>query len=199
MPETFIELPDGKRLVTFQTSSHPDISGEVNIQESLKADIPTYQITAENVSLTSGKNLLSIFNNLNTGNRIRVQNVYAYPRTSANNAITLHLGYINSVPISGTSTGSFSAFAVDFPPNLAPPNNIVSVIGNTSPAPFSGVVLGGNRIALNEADQSEIFSADRARNGSALQLRPTLDGITVKQVEGGATGTLNCHVIFTLD
>ena len=198
MPETFQELPDGKRLVVFQTASHPDISGQVNIQEFLKADIPTYQITAEGVTLTSGKNLLSVFNNL-PSNRIRVQNVYAYPRTSANNSVTIQLGYISTPPISGTANGSFSAFAVDFPPNTAPPNNIVSVIGNTSPAPFSGVVLGGNRISMSTPNQSEIFSADRARNGSALQLRPTLDGITVKQVDGGATGTLNCHVIFTLD
>ena len=198
MPEGFQTLPDNSRLVVFKTSSHPDISGEVSIQETLKADIPTYQISAEGVTLASGKNLLSVFNNLPTS-RIRVQNVYAYPRTSANNSVTIQLGYINSVPISGTATGAFNRFAIDFPNNPNPPDNIVHLVGNTSPAPLSGQILGGNRIAMNLPNQSEIFSADRARNGSALQLRPTLDGITVKQVEGGSTGTLNCHVIFTLD
>lgn len=198
MPETFQTLPDGTRLVVFATNSHPDISGTANIQETLKADVPTYQITAEGVTLTSGKNLLSVFNNL-PANRIRVQNVYAYPRTSANSAVTLQLGYINSVPISGTAPANFVAFAVDFPNNAAPPNNIVHLVGNTSPQPLSGVVLGGNRVSLSTANQYEIFSADRARNGSALQLRPTSDGITVKQVDGGTTGTLNVHVIFTLD
>lgn len=198
MPETFQELPDGKRLVIFQTSSHPDISGQVNIQEFLKADIPSYQISAEGVTLASGKNLLSVFNNL-PATRIRVQNVFAYPRTSANNAITVQLGYINSPPVSGTATGAFNTFAIDFPNNPGPPNNIVHLVGNTSPQPLSGQILGGNRISMSTPNQSEIFSADRSRNGSALQLRPTLDGITIKQVEGGALGTLNCHVIFTLD
>jgi hypothetical protein len=198
MPETFQIMPDGTRLVVFSTDQHPDISGTANIQEILKADIPTYQITAENVALTSGKNLLSVFNNL-PSKRIRIQNVYAYPRTSANNAVTIQLGYINSVPVSGTSPASFSAFAIDFPNNPAAPNNIVHLVGNTSPQPLSGVVLGGNKISLSSPDQSEIFSADRARNGSALQLRPTLDGVTAKQVDGGATGSLNIHVILTLD
>lgn len=198
MPENFTTLPDATRLVVFETNQHPDISGTVHIQETLKADIPTYQITAEGVVPASGKNLLSVFNNLPT-KRIRVQNVYAYPRVSGNNSVTLQLGYINSVPISGTAVGNFAAFAVDFPNNAAPPNNIVHVIGNTSPQPLSGVVLGGNRIGLNTTDQYEIFSADRARNGSSLQLRPQSDGVTVKQVEGGTAGTLNVHVIFTLD
>jgi hypothetical protein len=198
MPETFQELPDGKRLVVFETNQHPDISGTVNIQATLKADIPTYQISVEGVTLTSGKNLITVFNNLPT-KRIRVQNVYAYARTSANNAVTLSLGYINSGPTDGTSGVNFAAFAVDFANNPAPPNNIQYRTANTSPQPISGVVLGGNRISLSTPNQYEIFSADRARNGSALQLRPTQDGITVKQVDGGTTGTLNCHVIFTLD
>ena len=198
MPEGFQTLPDNSRLVVFKTSSHPDISGEVSIQTGLKADIPSYQISAEGVTLASGKNLLSVFNNL-PATRIRVQNVFAYPRTSANNAITIQLGYINSPPISGTATGAFNRFAIDFPNNPNPPANIVHLIGNTSPQPLSGQILGGNRVSMNVANQSEIFSADRSRNGSALQLRPTLDGITVKQVDGGALGTLNCHVIFTLD
>ena len=198
MPESFQTLPDNNRLVIFTTNAHPDISGTVFIQETLKADIPSYQISAEGVTLTSGKNLLSVFNNL-PSSRIRVQNVFAYPRTSANNAVTLQLGYINSPPISGTATGSFNRFAIDFPNNPNPPDNIVHLVGNTSPQPLSGQILGGNRISMSVPNQSEIFSADRARNGSALQLRPTLDGITVKQVDGGTTGTLNCHVIFTLD
>lgn len=196
MPETFITLPDGKRVVTFETSAHPDISGVVTIPLGLKADIPTYQITAEGVTLASGKNLLSVFNNL-PSNRIRIQEVYAYPRTSANNAVTIQLGYINSIP-SGGSDASFTAFAVDFPANPAPPDNVVHKVGNTLPAIVSGIVLGGNRIGMNTTNRYSIFT--EARNGSAMQLRPNgVDGITIKQVDGGSTGTLNCHVIFTLD
>jgi len=196
MPETVQTLPDGTRLVVFSTTSHPDISGTANIQESLKADIPTYQISAENVSLTSGKNIVSVFNNLTT-NRIRVQNIYAYPRTSANNSVTLVMGYINA-NLSGGTPASFTPFAADFPPNTGG-NVVVHQVGNTAPQPISGLIFGGNRISLSNPDQSEIFSADRARNGSAVQLRPLQDGITVKQVDGGTTGTLNVHVIFTLD
>src|SRR5215211_3729285 len=151
MPETFQTMPDGKRMVVFETSSHPDISGVVNIQEFLRADIPTYQITADGVSLTSGKNILSVFNNI-SGTRIRVQNVHVYPRTSANNAVTLQLGYITSTPVSGagTTAGLFTGFATDFPANPPSPNNIIHMIGNPTPAPQAGVILGGNRVSMSQ-------------------------------------------------
>lgn len=196
MPESFTTLPDGTRLVVYETNKHPDISGTANIQEFLKADIPTYQISAENVSLTSGKNIVSVFNNLSS-NRIRVQNVYAYARASANNSITLVMGYINAAP-SGGQSATFTPFAADFPPNTGA-NVVLHQTGNTAPQPLSGLVFGGNRISLSTPNNYDIFNADRARNGSAVQLRPLQDGITVKQVDGGTTGTVNVHVIFTLD
>ena len=200
MPETFQELPDGKRLVVFETSSHPDISGVVNIQETLKADLPTYQVTADAVVPASGKNIISVFNNI-SGTRIRVQNVYAYPRASGNNSVCLQLGYINSAPVSGAATlaSTFTAFATDFPQNPPPPNNIIHMTANTTPAPVAGVVLGGNRISLSAPDKCDIFSAGDFRNGSALQLKGAQDGIVVKQMDGGTTGTITCHVVFTLD
>ena len=200
MPEGFQTLPDNTRLVVFKTSAHPDISGEVSIQETLKADIPTYQITADAVVPASGKNIISVFNNI-SGTRIRVQNVYAYPRASGNNTVCLQIGYINSVPLSGTNTlpSTFSAFATDFPVNPPPPSNIVHMTANTTPAPVAGVILGGNRISLSTPGKYDIFSADDFRNGSALQLKGAQDGIVVKQMDGGTAGTLTCHVIFTLD
>ena len=36
MPEQIIDLPDGKKLVVFETNQHPDFSGtSINIQEIL--------------------------------------------------------------------------------------------------------------------------------------------------------------------
>jgi hypothetical protein len=200
MPETFQTLPDGKRIVVFQTSSHPDISGEANIQEGLKADIPTYQVTADNVVPASGKNLLTVFNNI-SGVRIRVQQVYAYARASGNNSMVIQLGYINSVPVSGTGTtaSAFTGFATDFPPNPTPPNNIVHMIGNTTPAPVSNVFLGGNRLSLSTPNSVDIFNANNFRNGSALQLKGGQDGVVVKQMDGGALGAVTIHAVFALD
>jgi len=195
MGESFVTLPDGSRLMVFQTSAHPDISGTINIQSFMRADIPTYQVTADNVQMASGKNLLSVFNNL-PNNRIRVQHIDAYPRTSANNSVTLHLNYINSVP-SGGQNALINLFAADFPPEQAPPNNIWAKVGNTLPAPISGIILGGTKFGLNLASKQTIFS--KTDNGSSLELRPTADGVTVKQMDGLATGTANIHLIFTLD
>lgn len=199
MPETIMTLPDGTRLVVYTTSSHPDISGEAKIQETLQSDIPTYHIHVEGVVPTSGKNLLSVFNNL-PSTRMRVQRVYAYPRTSGNNTVTLVMGYINSVPVSGTQpTPTFTPLAADFPNNPAPPDRVVYLAGNTSPQPLSGLVFGGARISLNAFNKVEIFNADLVRNGSALQLRPQADGFTVKQVEGGNQGSLNLGAVFVID
>lgn len=195
MPETFFTLPDGKRIIVFETRGHPDISGIVNLPLGLKADIPTYQISAESVTLASGKNLLSIFNNL-SGNRIRVQNIFAYPNTSGNNSITVKLHYINSV-LSGGTDAAIDRFAADFPVNPSAPNNVQARVGNTLPVFISGIILGGNRIGLNTVNRYEIFS--ETRNGSALQLRPEQDGISVVQKDGNANGTLNIHAVVTLD
>lgn len=200
MPETFQTLPDGTRLVVFATNSHPDISGTANIQEQLRADIPTYQVTADAVVPASGKNLLSLYNNI-SGVRIRVQQIYAYARASGNNSMAIQVGYINSVPVSGTGTtaSTFTGFATDFPANPSPPSNIVHMIGNTSPAPVAGVVLGGNRVSLSTPNKYDIFNANDFRNGSALQLKGGQDGVVVKQMDGGATGTVTVHAVFTLD
>ena len=200
MPETFQTLPDGKRLVVFQTFNHPDISGEANIQEFLRADIPTYKIVADGIVPASGKNLLSVFNNV-SGSRIRVQNVTAYPRLSGNNSFTIQIGYINSVPTSGTGTvaTTFNKFATDFPSNPAAPAQVVSMAGNTSPAPVAGVILGGNRISLSQPNSVDVFDANKYRNGSALQLRPQEDGVVIKQMDGGALGTVTTELVFTLD
>ena len=200
MPEGFQTLPDNTRLVVFKTSSHPDISGEVSIQEFLKADIPTYKIVADGVVPASGKNLLSVFNNV-SGTRIRVQNVNTYPRASGNNSMTIQIGYIGSAPTSGTGTiaTSFNKFATDFPDNPAPPFNIVSMGGNVNPAPVAGVILGGNRMSLSTPNSIDIFDANKYRNGSALQLKGGQDGVVIKQMDGGVTGTVTTELVFTLD
>jgi hypothetical protein len=200
MPESFQTLPDNTRLVVFNTSAHPDISGNVSIQETLKADIPTYQITADAVVPASGKNLVSVFNNI-SGVRIRVQRIYAYARASGNNSMAIQVGYINSVPVSGTGTtaSTFTGFAVDFPQNPAPPNNIIHMIGSTNPQPAAGIVLGGNRLSLSQPNVVDVFNANDFRNGSSLQLRGGQDGIVVKQIDGGALGTVTVHTVFTLD
>jgi hypothetical protein len=200
MPETFQTLPDNSRLVVFKTNAHPDISGEVVIQEGLKADIPTYQITADNVVPASGKNLLSVFNNI-SGVRIRVQQIYAYARASGNNSMAIQVGYINSVPVSGagTTASTFTGFATDFAPNPSPPDNIVHMIGNTTPVPVTGVFLGGNRVSLSQPNTFDIFNANDFRNGSALQLKGGQDGIVVKQMDGGALGTVSIHAVLTRD
>jgi hypothetical protein len=200
MPETFQTMPDGKRIVVYQTFSHPDISGEANIQEFLRADIPTYKIVADAVVPASGKNLLSVFNNV-SGVRIRVQNVNAYARASGNNSMTIQIGYINSAPVSGTGTVAtlFNTFATDFPTNPAPPFNVVHMAGNTTPTPVAGVILGGNRLSLSTPGSVDVFDANKYRNGSALQLKGGQDGVVIKQMDGGALGTVTTELVFTLD
>lgn len=200
MPESFTTLPDNTRLVVFSTNSHPDISGTVFIQEQLRADIPTYQITADAIVPASGKNLLTVFNNI-SGTRIRVQQIYAYARASGNNSMAIQVGYINSAPVSGTGTvaTTFTGFATDFPVNPPSPNNIIHMAGNTSPAPVAGVFLGGNRLSLSTPNSVDIFNANNFRNGSALQLKGGQDGIVVKQMDGGTLGTVTTHAVFTLD
>ncbi len=195
MGESFVTLPDNSRLMVFQTSAHPDISGTINIQSFMRADIPTYQITADNVQMASGKNLLSVFNNL-PSNRVRVQHIDAYPRTSAANTPTILLNYISSVP-SGGQDVLLNLYAADFLPNPAPPNNIWAKTNNVIPVPVSGIILGGTKFALNGTGKTPIFS--KTDNGSSIELRPTLDGLTVKQVDGLTSGTANIHLIFTLD
>lgn len=200
MPETFQTMPDGKRMVVFQTFSHPDISGEANIQEFLRADIPTYKIVADGVVPASGKNLLSVFNNV-SGTRIRVQNVSCYPRASGNNSMVIQIGYITSAPTSGTGTVAtlFNKFATDFPSNPSPPFNIIHMAGNTSPAPVAGVILGGNRLSLSTPNGVSIFDSNSYRNGSAFQLKGGEDGLVIKQMDGGALGTVTTELVFTLD
>lgn len=198
MPENFIQLPDGKRLVVYETDQHPDFSGtSINIQETLNADIPTYQIVADNIAPAANKNILSVFNRLST-KRVRIQQVYVYPRTLANHTITLQLLYINTLPTGGTDI-SLLKHSADFPSNPAAPNDLVAK-SEATVTPVAGVnPFGGSTFSVNVAGSYVIFESKR--NGSALQLRPGgLDGLTLRQVTGtGTTGTISAHLILTLD
>lgn len=193
MPENYIELPDTKKLVVFETNQHPDFPAtSVNVQETLIADIPTYSVVADNIAPALNKNIISIFNNLTT-KRIRIQQVYVYPRTAANNTITLQLGYINSAPTGGTDL-NIARYAADFPTS----SNVIAQSENTSPNPIANTLFGGITFNLNTAGTYIIF--EKKSNCSALQLRPNgQDGITVRQVVGSATGSISVHVVFTLD
>ncbi len=197
MPENYIELPDSKKLIIFETNQHPDFSGTVvNIQESLVADIPTYQAVADNIAPAANKNIIAVFNRL-TSKRIRIQSVFVYPRTLANHTVTLQLGYINSEPTGGTDL-TLVRHAADFPANPAAPNDVMAKAEATA-TPTAGIIFGGSTFSVNVAGKYVIFEA--SRNSSALQLRPGgLDGIVLRQVTGaGTTGTLTAHVVFTLD
>lgn len=197
MPENFIELPDTKKLVVFETNQHPDFgSTVVNIQESLVADIPTYQVVADNISPALNKNILCIFNRLQT-KRIRIQSVFVYPRSLANHTVTLQLGYINTEPTGGTDL-SLIKHAADFPNNPTAPNDVMAKAEATV-TPLAGIIFGGSTFSVNIAGKYPIFES--TRNSSALQLRPGgLDGIVVRQTTGsGTTGTLTVQVVFTLD
>jgi hypothetical protein len=199
MPETFIDLPDGKKLVVFETNQHPDFTGtSINIQETLSADIPTYQVVADNIAPGLNKNILAIFNNLPT-KRIRVQEVYVYPRTTANHVITLQLLYINAAPTGGTDI-TLLKHSADFPNNPSPPNNIIAKSESTA-TPVAGISpFGGATFSVNQAGTYIIFAPPN-RNGSALQLRQGgLDGLVLRQVTGtGTTGTITAHMTFVLD
>src|SRR5688572_11823301 len=203
MPENIIDLPDGKKLVVFETNQHPDFVGtSINVQETLTADIPTYQAVADNVAPAANKNILSIFNRLAT-KRIRIQEVYVYPRTLANHVVTLQLGYINTAPTGGTDL-SILKYAADYPNNTASPNDVLVKTGATvsifqTPAPVTPFILGGATFSVNTAGIYVVFSG--SRNGSAIQLRPGgLDGLTLQQTSGtGTTGSLTAHLVFTLD
>ena len=200
MPEQVIDLPDSKKLVVFETNQHPDFTGtSINIQETLRADIPTYLIVGDNITPANNTNLLSIFNNISTGKRIRIQRISAYPRTTANNQPVLQIAYINSSPTGGTDA-TFSRFAADFPDNETAPNGVISKVLPSSPNPIAGINLGGNIVNLTNGAglrKFDLFSV--TGNGSALQLRAGQDGITIRQVAGSNTGTLTLEVLFTLD
>jgi hypothetical protein len=197
MPEQVIDLPDGKKLVVFETNQHPDFSGtSINIQETLSADIPTYCAVADNVAPALNKNIITLFNNLPT-KRIRIQEVFVYPRSLANHVITLQLGYINSTPTGGTSV-DINRLAADFPAPPSPPNTIIAATGATA-TPVSNILFGGNTFSVNTAGTYIIY--EKGKNGSAIQLRPNgQDGIVLRQTSGaGTTGTITAHVVFTLD
>ena len=197
MPEQIIELPDGKKLIVFETNQHPDFIGDsVNINEELKADIPTYTAVADDIAPALNKNIISVFNNV-PDKRIRIQEVYVYPRTLANHIITLQLGYIGTNPTTGGSSITIQKYAADFPNNPASPNGIEVRTGATA-TPTAGIIFGGSTFSVNNPGKYTIFES--VRNSSALQLRPTLDGLVLRQVTGsGTTGTITAHVVFTLD
>ena len=196
MPENIFTLPDGTKIIVFTTDQHPDFLGQtVNINETLVADIPTYTAVADNVAPALNKNIITLFNNLPT-KRVRVQEVYVYPRTQAANVITLQLGYISTRPTDGTAI-TINKFAADFPTPPASPNTVESKTNPTA-TPTAGILFGGQTFSLNTPDKYTIFES--RRNSSALQLRPTLDGICLRQTTGaGRSGTLTAHVVFTLD
>lgn len=197
MPENYIELPDTKKLIVFETNQHPDFSGTVvNIQEALFADIPTYIAVADDIAPALNKNIISIWNALPT-KRIRIQSIFVYPRTLANHTVTLQTGYINSAPTGGTSI-TINRHAADFAAPPSPPNTVLAATGATA-TPIAGVIFGGATFSVNVAGKHILF--DVTRNSSALQLRPGgVDGIVLRQTTGaGTTGTLTAHVVFTLD
>ena len=199
MPEQFIELPDGKKLIVFETDRHPDHQGTtVNIQEVLQADIPTYIVTADGVTPGLNTNLLTVFNNNNVSKRIRIQHVYAYSRSSANNTILLQIGYSNTVPVGGTEA-IFARLAADFDDRPAAPNTILTKVGSST-NPVANIILGGARITLN-AEVRNIDLFRKQSNYSSIQLRgqPNAEGIIIRQVAGSNTGTVTIHVVFTLD
>ena len=199
MPEVFIQLPDGKRLIVFETDRHPDHQGtSVNIQEVLGADIPTYIATADNVATANNTNLLSVFNNNAVGKRIRIQHIYAYPRSNAANTIVLQVGYSNTVPAGGTEA-DFVRIAADFDDRPAAPDTILTKIGSTT-NPIAGTILGGAILNLN-SDFKNVDLFKKQGNYSAIQLRgqPDEEGIVIRQVAGSNTGTVTIHVVFTLD
>ena len=197
MPEEIIDLPDGKKMVVFETNQHPDFPGtSINVQEVLNADIPTYCAVADDIAPALNKNIISIFNNVPT-KRIRIQQVYVYPKTLANHVITLQLGYINTNPVTGGTAITVQKLSADFPNNPTPPNGIEVRTGATA-TPTPGIVFGGTTFSVNTAGNYTIF--EKAKNGSAIQLRPTLDGLVIRQTAGaGTTGTITAHIIFTLD
>jgi hypothetical protein len=197
MPENYIELPDGKKLVIFETNQHPDFPATiVNVQESLTADIPTYQVVADNITPAVNKNIIAIFSRLAT-KRIRIQKVYVYSRSLAATTVTLQLGYINTLPTGGTDL-TLIKHAFDFPNNPAAPDDVVAKAESTA-TPVAGVIFGGCTMSLNDAVECTVFEA--SRNGSALQLRPGgVDGIVLRETAGtGTAGALTAHVVFTLD
>jgi hypothetical protein len=198
MPEQFINLPDGNKFVVFETNQHPDFLGtSINIQEVLDADIPTYQIVADGITPALNKNILSVFNRLAT-KRIRIQEVYVYPKALANHVVTLQLMYINTLPTGGTDL-SLVKHSADFPNNIAAPNDVVAKAEATA-TPFSpNIIFGGSTFSVNTAGTYVIF--EKTRNGSALQLRSGgVDGLVLRQTVGaGTTGTLTAHMVFTLD
>lgn len=199
MPENFILLPDGNRLVVFSTDRHPDFKGTlVNIQEYVQADIPTYTVVADGISPGANKNILSVFNNLTVSNkRIRIQEVYVYPKTFANHNITLQLCYFSTVPTTGTDI-SVNQHAADFDENPTTANNrVIAKTGNTDTVDLTKI-FGGNTFSMNVAGTYIIF--ERKGNGSSIELRPGLDGLSLRQTAGtGTTGTMTTHLVFTLD
>lgn len=200
----YIDLPDGKKLVTHKTNQIPDFPNEeVNVQATLRADIPSYLVVADNVAVANNTNLLSIFNN--TAKRVRIQRISVYVRTPAENSIVLQVGYINSAPI-GSTNAIITRFAADYPPNDATPlTDLVNAkILPTSPNPIANINLGGAAIPLSSTNPStfqkhDLFKVDG--NGSALILRPNAqDGITITDVGQTATGgNITIEVILTLD
>lgn len=196
-------FPDGSKVVMFSTDQHPDFPSEiVNIQENLQSDIATYTVVADNISPALNKNILSVFNNLPLppsplARKIRIQDIFVYPRSLANHTVTLQVGYINSVPTGGTDI-DIQKHAADYANPPALPDTVVAQTGNTLPNPIAGIIFGGSTFSVNVAGKHTLFEAKR--NSSALVLRPNLDGITVRQVTGtGTTGTLTVHLVLTLD
>lgn len=198
MGETFHVLPDGKRIVVYDTEFHPDISGNVQIQTFLLSDIPSYTVTGDNITPENNTNLLSVYNNISTGERIRIQEISAYPLATANNSVALQVGYIGSFPSGGTNA-VFTEMAADYPPNQTEPNGVIAHVKPDSPNPVSGRIFGGNIVNLNSTNLSEkVILFQKSANKSSIHLRAGQDGITVRQVAGGNTGAVAIEVDFVI-
>ena len=199
MPRGYIELADLKKLAVFYTDLDPDNPNQtINIQESIEADRATYNICVDNITPALNKNILTVYNNL-PNKRIRIHEVYVYPKTLANHVVTLQLMYVpnNQSPLSsGSNVTSFTPHAADYPIVPAEPN---TVIARTNPTVTpSNIYFGGSTFSVNTAGTYIIFE----RRGSTIILRPqpNAEGVTLRQTAGaGTTGGLTAHIILSVD
>lgn len=198
MTRSFFALPDGNKLAIYKPGigNDPDNpTDDISIQETLRADVATYLAVGDNISCSNAK-LLSLFNN--SGARLCIQKISVIPRTPANNTIFLSIGYINASPTGGTD-GLVNKYSVAYPGS-----NLITLVPckklPTAPNGVANVNLGNEIVNLTSTlalKKQDIFKVEG--NGSALILRPGLDGITIEQIAQTATGgAVTLEVLFTL-
>ena len=202
MGEDIHVLPDGKNLLIYKTNQHPDFpQTEINVNEGLTADLPSYQVVADGIAPSVNKNILAIFNR--TPKRIRIQSIHCYVKSLGNNNIVVQVGYINALPTGGAAA-VLGKHAFDFPNNGTAPNDLVILRDNSptsaiSASPVAGISFGGASFSVNAVGNYNLFMP--FRNMSALQLRPNgVEGIVIfVPVASSALGTITTHVGLTLD